>query len=221
MLTAVVLGLLAGCSSAPQPKLQAAIGTYSGAGGVGRSYILVLRPQQQPNSLTVNISGPGGYSESLTLQSAESRTPSGTWWQLGWGENRPLVSGTYTISTTIDGETLQVALDIDASRVLSPPAVTLGPDPTTKTVAVSWGGVSGASSYLVRLVNRSTQTVVARSRVTGLGFTFDNLGLNPADTYQVEVYAASSNISTDPPLVPAQFNLALGQSQPFTVRQAP
>ena len=215
------LGLLGGCSSAPQAKLQASIGTYQ-ASSTGRSYVLVLRPQQQPVSITVNISGPGGYSESITLQSASARTPSGVWWEIGWDASRALTSGTYTISAVIDGQTEQISVNVDASSTLAQPTVTVGPNPTTRTVTASWSAVSGASSYSVRLINRSTNSVVARNLVTSSSTTFSNLSLNPAEQYAVEVYAANSNILADPPFVPTgQFNMALGESANFTVNHAP
>ena len=216
-----VLGLLSGCSSAPQAKLQASIGTYQ-ASSIGRSYVLVLRPQQQPVSITVNISGPGGYSESITLQSASARTPSGVWWEIGWDASRALASGTYTISASIDGQNEQVSVDVNASSALAQPTVTIGPNPTTRSVTASWNAVPGASGFLVRLVNRTTNTVVASARVTSLSTTFSNLSLNTSDQYAFQVYAAGSNIAADPPVVPGgQFNMALGESTNFTVSPAP
>ncbi|RMH53890.1 MAG: hypothetical protein D6684_11120 [Deinococcus-Thermus bacterium] len=207
-----MLGLLVGCSSAPQPKFQASIGTYNaGAGVVGRAYLLVLRPQQQPESITVEVSGPGGYSETLVLQSAQSRSTSGVWWQVGWDGARSLQSGRYTFTTTLDGKTEQVEVDVDASLFLTPPSVT-ATNPSTQGVAVSWTGVAGAQAYLVRLVDQNTNAVVARSMVSSLGVTFSNLSLSPGGSYRVEVYAASGNLAFEPPLVPSQFNLALGQT---------
>lgn len=210
------LGFLAGCSSAPQAKLQASMGTYSAA-TTGRAYVLVLRPQQQPNSIDVSVSGPNGYSETITLQSTSARTPSGVWWEIGWDASKTLSSGTYTFSATIDGQSEQVSLNVDANAALARPTVTIGSNPTTKSVSATWTASSGATAYLVRLVNRTTSTVVARNIIAALSTSFSNLNLNPADTYAVEVYPASSNISTDPPIVPAQFNMALGESAPFTV----
>lgn len=216
-----VLGLLVGCSSPSPVKLQASIGTHKAA-TTGRSYVLVLRPQQQPNSITVSVSGPGGYSENITLQSASARTPSGVWWEMGWNAAQTLTSGTYTISAVIDGQTEQVSLNLDATTTLAQPTVTIGSNPTTKTVTASWNTVPGAGGFLVRLVNRTTNAVVASARVTSLSTTFSNLSLNPSDQYGVEVYAASSNIAADPPVVPAgQFNMALGESANFTVSPAP
>ncbi|WP_235438182.1 hypothetical protein [Meiothermus ruber] len=211
-----MLGLLGGCSSPPQAKLQASIGTYN-ATGVGRSYLLVLRPQQQPNSITVNVSGPGGYSESITLQSASSRTPSGVWWQVGWNPSPSLSSGTYTFSALIDGQTELVPVEVDASSTLAQPTVSIGNNPTTRSVTASWNPVPGAGAFLVRLVNRTTGSVVASTRVTSLSTTFSSLSLNTSDQYAVEVYAASSNIANDPPLVSGQFNMSLGESANFTV----
>lgn len=214
------LGLLSGCSSAPQVKLQASIGTYK-ASSTGRSYVLVLRPQQQPTSITVNVNGPGGYSESITLQSASARTPSGVWWEIGWDASKALTSGTYTLSASIDGQTEQVSVNVDASSTLAQPTVSIGPNPTTKSVTASWNAVPGASGFLVRLVNRTTNAVVASARVTSLSTTFSSLSLNTSDQYAVQVYAASSNIAVDPPIVPGQFNMALGESADFTVSPAP
>jgi hypothetical protein len=74
---------------------------------------------------------------------------------------------------------------------------------------------------LVRLVNRTTNAVVASARVTSLSTTFSSLSLNTNDQYAVQVYAASSNIAADPPIVPGQFNMALGESTNFTVSPAP
>lgn len=216
----LALGLLSGCSSAPQAKLQASIGTYN-ASTAGRAYILVLRPQQQPNSITVSVSGPSGYSETLMLQSTSARTPSGAWWEIGWDASKTLSSGTYTFSATIDGQTEQVTVNVDASINLAKPQVKIINNPTTKTVQASWSASSGATAYLVRLVNRTTSTVVARNIITALSTSFSNLNLNTSDSYVVEVYAANSNISTDPPLVSNQFNMALGESLPFTVTPAP
>ncbi len=215
-----ILGLLGGCSSPPQAKLQASIGTYN-ASTAGRSYVLVLRPQQQPNSITVNVSGPGGYSESITLQSASSRTPSGVWWQVGWNPSPSLSSGTYTFSALIDGQTEQVSVEVDASSTLAQPTVSIGSNPTTRSVTASWNPVPGAGAFLVRLVNRTTGSVVASARVTSLSTTFSSLNLNTSDSYAVEVYAASSNIANDPPLVTGQFNMSLGESANFTVSPAP
>jgi hypothetical protein len=215
-----MLGLLGGCSSPPQAKLQASIGTYN-ATTAGRSYVLVLRPQQQPNSITVNVSGPGGYSESITLQSASSRTPSGVWWQVGWNAGPSLSSGTYTFSALIDGQTEQVSVEVDASSTLAQPTVSIGNNPTTRSVTASWNPVPGAGAFLVRLVNRTTGSVVASARVTAFTTTFGSLNLNTSDQYAVEVYAASSNIANDPPLVAGQFNMSLGESANFTVSPAP
>jgi len=214
------LGLLSGCSSAPQAKkLQASIGTFTfQTATTGRSYVLVLRPQQQPTSITVNVSGPGGYSESITLQ----RTPSGVWWEMGWNAAQTLTSGTYMISAVIDGQTEQVSVNVDANSTLAQPSVSIVPNPTTKSVTASWNAVSGASGFLVRLVNRTTNAVVASARVTSLSTTFSSLNLNPSDQYGVEVYAASSNIAADPPVVPGgKFNMALGESANFSVSPAP
>jgi len=218
------LGLLSGCSSAPQAKkLQASIGTFTfQTATTGRSYVLVLRPQQQPTSITVSVSGPGGYSESITLQSAVNRAPSGVWWQFGWDAARTLTSGTYMISAVIDGQTEQVSVNVDASSTLAQPSVSIGPNPTTKSVTASWNAVSGASGFLVRLINRTPNTVVASARVPSLSTTFNNLNLNTSHQYAVYVYAASSNIAADPPVVPeGQFNMAGGKSADFTVSPAP
>lgn len=215
-----MLGLLGGCSSPPQAKLQASIGAYNAA-TTGRSYLLVLRPQQQPNSITVNVSGPGGYSESITLQSATSRTPSGVWWQVGWNAGPTLSSGTYTFSALIDGQTEQVSVNVDTSSTLARPTVSIGNNPTTRSVTASWNQVAGAGAFLVRLVNRSTGNVVASTRVTSLSTTFSSLNLSISDQYAVEVYAASSNIANDPPIVAGQFNMSLGESANFTVSPAP
>lgn len=214
------LGLLASCQGAPQAKLQASIGTYSAA-TTGRAYVLVLRPQQQPNSIAVSVSGPGGYTETITLQSASARTPSGVWWEIGWDAARALTSGSYTFSATIDGQTVQTAVEVDASSILARPTVTIGNNPTTRNVSVSWTPVTGASAFLVRLVNRTTSTVVARNTVTTFNTTFSNLNLNTTDSYGIEVYPANSNIASDPPIIPSQFNMALGESSNFTVAQAP
>lgn len=216
----IALGLLSGCSSTPQAKLQASIGTYN-ATTVGRAYILVLRPQQQPSSINVSVNGPNGYSETLTLQSASARTPSGVWWEMGWDAARALTSGSYTFSANIDGQIEQVTINVDTGVVLAKPVVSIGNNPTTKSVTASWNASPGATAYLARLVNRSTGTVVARNIIAALNTTFSNLSLNTSDTYVVEVYPASSNISTDPPIVPSQFNMALGESAPFTVNPAP
>lgn len=215
-----MLGLLGGCSSPPQAKLQASIGTYNAA-TTGRSYLLVLRPQQQPNSITVNVSGPGGYSESITLQSATSRTPSGVWWQVGWNPGPTLSSGTYTFSALVDGQTEQVSVEVDASSTLARPTVSIGNNPTTRSVTASWNQVAGAGAFLARLVNRTNGSVAASTRVTSLSTTFGSLNLNTSDQYAVEVYAASSNIANDPPIVAGQFNMSLGESANFTVSSAP
>jgi len=215
------LGLLSGCSSPAPVKLQASIGTYKAA-TTGRSYVLVVRPQQQPNSITVSVSGPGGYSENITLQSASARTPSGVWWEIGWNAAQTLTSGTYTISAVIDGQTEQVSVNVDASSTLAQPNVTIGPNPTTKSVTASWNAVPGASGYLVRLINRTTNAVVASARLASLSTTFSSLNLNTSDQYAVQVYAANSNIAIDPPIVPTgQLNMALGESANFTVNPAP
>ncbi len=196
------------------------MGTYNAA-TTGRAYVLVLRPQQQPNSIDVSVSGPGGYSETITLQSASARTPSGVWWEFGWDASKALTSGSYTFSANIDGQPAQVTLVVDTSSSLTRPTVTVGPNPTTKRVTASWTASSGATAYLVRLVNRTTGTVVARSIIAALSTSFSNLNLSTSDSYGVEVYPASSNISTDPPIVSGQFNMALGESAPFTVSPAP
>jgi len=215
------LGFLAGCSGPPpQAKLQASIGTYS-AGTIGRAYVLVLRPQHQPNSIEVSVSGPNGYSETITLQSASARTPSGVWWEIGWDAARVLTSGSYAFTATVDGQTAQATVNVDVSSTLTKPTVTIGPNPTTRSVFASWAPVSGANAFIVRLVNRSSSTVVARSIVTSFNTTFSNLSLNTTDSYAVEVYATNSNVGTDPPIVPSQFNMALGESSSFTVNQAP
>jgi len=74
----------------------------------------------------------------------------------------------------------------------------------------------------VRLVNRTTNAVVASARVTSLSTTFSSLSLNTNDQYAVQVYAAGSNIAADPPVVPGgQFNMALGESANFSVSPAP
>lgn len=213
-----ILGLLGGCSSAPQAKLQASMGTYN---TTGRSYLLVLRPEQQPQSIAVNVSGPGGYSETITLQSTRARTPSGVWWEIGWDTSRTLSSGTYTFSALIDGQTEQVSVDVDAASTLAAPSVSIGSNPTTRSVTASWNLVPGAGGFLVRLVNQTTGTVVASARVTSLSTSFNDLSLSTSDQYVVQVYAASSNIATDPPIVSGQFNMSLGESASFTVSPAP
>ncbi|MCS7059261.1 MAG: hypothetical protein NZ849_02930 [Meiothermus sp.] len=206
------LGLLVGCSGAPQPKFQASIGTYNpGTGVLGRAYVLVLRPQQQPESITVVVSGPNGYSENLLLQSAQSRSASGAWWQIGWDTAHSLQGGSYTFTTVLDGKTEQVEVNVDAASSLTPPSVTVT-NPSVQNVAVSWTAVAGAQAYLVRLVDQNTNAVVARRMVSSLSTTFSSLNLSPGGAYRAEVYAASSNIAFEPPLVPPQFNLALGQT---------
>jgi hypothetical protein len=214
------MGLLAGCQGAPTVKLQASIGTYSAA-TTGRAYVLVLRPQQHPNSFSINVSGPGGYNETIILQSSSARSLSGVWWEYSWDASRALNSGSYVFSATIDGKTEQVTLNIDANSVLARPTVTVGASPTTTNVSASWNHISGANAYLVRLVNRSSGSVVARNSVTSNNTAFSNLNLNTTDSYAVEVYAASSNIASDPPGIPEQFNMSLGESSSFTVAQAP
>lgn len=89
--------------------------------------------------------------------------PSGVWWEIGWDASKTLSSGTYTFSATIDGQTEQVSLNVDASATLARPTVTIGNYPTTKSVSATWTASSGATAYLVRLVNRTTSTVVARN----------------------------------------------------------
>jgi hypothetical protein len=141
---------------------------------------------------------------------------------MGWNAAQTLTSGTYTISAVIDGQTEQVSVSVDASSTLVQPSVTIGPNPTTKSVTASWSAVPGAGGFLVRLVNRTTNAVVASARVTSLSTTFSNLSLNTSDQYAVQVYAASSNIAADPPVVPGgKFNMALGESANFSVSPAP
>jgi hypothetical protein len=108
-------------------------------------------------------------------------------------------------------------VNVDASSTLAKPTVSIGNNPTTQSVTASWNLVPGAGAFLVRLVNRTTGSVVASTRVTSLSTTFSSLSLNTSDQYAVEVYAASSNIANDPPLVSGQFNMSLGESANFTV----
>jgi hypothetical protein len=144
------------------------------------------------------------------------------WWQVGWNAGPTLNSGTYTISAVIDGQTEQISVEVDASSTLAKPTVSIGNNPTTRSVTASWNQVPGAGAFLVRLVNRTANTVIASARVTSLSTTFSSLNLNTSDQYAVQVHAASSNITTDPPIVPAgQFNMALGESTNFTVNPAP
>ena len=80
------------------------------------------------------------------------------------------------------------------------------------SVSVSWTGVAGAQSYLVRVFDTSTTSITGEQVVSGgtTSHTLTGLTLNPGDQYQLTVFAFSNNLISG--AITEPFNMSSGDA---------
>lgn len=199
--------LLMACNSggdpAPQPMLQASVGSYALTGETQTALTLLAITPESTTAVSVVVSGPvgwnGGDQAHATVQPGVTTDHVVA---------APPVPGVYTVSTTVSGRSYSTTAMFDASSALAPVANIVITEATADHVSVSWDSVPGAVSYEAQLQDVVSGEVVASEAGTDTSATLNvpsrlagaGLRLAAAGDYRVVVIAksgAGANSSSD------------------------
>ena len=198
--------------TAGPPPIDFASGTWSSGGEViGTAFVFRTDPGGDQLS-SVSISGPSGWNDGAPVVPSFYDPP-------GMAANRAMfwgfidpVTGTYTATGT--GTAVHTGTSVLNSESTLPEPTVNEPsvDYEGGSVSVSWTGVVGAQSYLVRVFDTSTTSITGEQVVSG-GTTSDTLTgltLNPGDQYQLTVFAFSNNLISG--AITEPFNMSSGDA---------
>jgi hypothetical protein len=174
--------------------------------------VRLRKPDGTPVTATVQLTltGPGGWNANQPLMLSY---PAGLLRQFYTLSPAP-VSGTYEVDATIDGSPHSDQFEVDAAVQLGSPATVVADlVGTPGAVGSSWSAVSGAGSYLTRVFDVGTQTIltpVAFTNVTSA--TLNGIAINGGGQKALQVYAFSNNMTPADPPVPDSFNVSFDRT---------
>lgn len=190
-----------------QPELQASVGTFMVEGAGQTTFNLLAETPGSTDPVKVTVSGPEGWNGGAEAEA--TITPGVTSYYVVYVTP---VSGVYTVSMMVAGESYSVALTLDADGALAPVANVVISAATADHVSLSWDSVPGAVSYQAQLQEVDSGEVVASETGTATSATLSvpvrsagaGLGLAAVGDYRVAVIAfggagASSSSSFDAP----------------------
>jgi hypothetical protein len=161
-------------------------------------------------TFNITLTGPSGWNKDapVVLNDWGFGTP-----YYAWGNtDAKAVTGSYTLSSTIDGVTYSAAFAVDASDVL--PATTVTPSAASATGATgTWTAVTGAAMYRIAIQDATTGNELnQRVYTTALTAAITGASMNTANPYRLVVNAYSFDsrdflVGTSAPL-PAKFNMS-------------
>jgi hypothetical protein len=198
------------------PRLQATGGVYRSAlapGTLGTALLIRLRgvdnaPPTAP--VTVSVVGPAGWAGGAVQRVTYPAGASRSWFVF----DAPLVAGLYTVTAGLDGETLSFDFDVDGSRSLAPPTGLTARAASSSEAQGSWASVSGAASYLARVVDSTggTPVTVPPARFTmDTRATLGDLPLQLGRDYRYQVWALSTSLQTRESALPPRFDVSFNR----------
>jgi hypothetical protein len=200
----LVFAVGCGVNSPPgtqEGAFEVAAGTLNYNDNTGASFMFVFNLDEVPSEgLEVAISGPeswNGGEEIRRIYSYEAAGRKATWLNVFRGSSGDIldvVSGDYSVSTSIEGETHTVEVVIEKSDQLAKPQGLVAAPEGSSTVSVSWEAVPGADSYLVELFATAT-TEDAFVYVAGPSANLTGLALTQGEEYRVGVTALTADFS--------------------------
>ncbi len=198
------------------PRLGVAGGVYSTDVPVptrGTSLLVKVRAANGSfvtADVPVEITGPsgsgwnGGAAATVTFPAQTGR-------QFYIVDTQP-VSGTYTARATIDGVPQVFRFQINATRSLAPVSGINIANSSNTTVYGLWSAAPGATSYLARVLDRSTGAIVKPVRFTlGTEATLTGLTLQLTGNYAFQVWAFTADLTSVSPPLPVQFDLSFNR----------
>jgi hypothetical protein len=208
------------------PKLEigaaTGLGAIEAAGGTFRNYasgitgtallVRLRKPDGTPvtASVQLTVTGPGGWNANQPLM---LNYPAGLLRQFYSLTPAP-VSGTYEVDATIDGSPHSDQFEVNAAVQLGSPATVVADlVGTPGAVGASWSAVSGAGSYLARVFDVGTQTIltpVAFTNVTSA--TLNGVPINGGGQKALQVFAFSNNMTPADPPVPDSFDISFDRT---------
>lgn len=212
--------LLASCNTVQSPNnaVQFSAGTYNVQGNAtpGTALLLRLMPggARPTQDVPVTVTGPSGWNSGAPL-TLTYRANEPVFWSL---RTTAAVSGTYTATVQVSGQTYTATTSVDASSRLDVPGNVMVTESANQSFTVSWQAVNGAAAYLervIRVIDNAPDEVVPGTSVytTGTSVTLPEsaLALNTTYTATVTAFTASVNPEGLGKLVfTKQFNASVG-----------
>ena len=225
--TAIDVGVYTPCAVLADTTLMC--WGYNGDGQAGLSTTYVLTPTTVPNLTGVAQVSPGYYHSCAVLSDTTVKC---------WGRNTYGALGNNTTTSSVAA----VSVMAPASALATPASVAaIATTSTAKSIDVSWGASTGASSYAVKIYNAAGSSLLAtKTSVTGLSTTLttatygslaDNTSYkvtvaavgdatNSLDSPESSQVSVTTNLVAATPLISSQPSAAsrtYGQSVTFSV----
>jgi hypothetical protein len=164
-----------------------------------------------PNTpFTLTFSGPAAWNGGVAVSAGPFGMGTGgvsfQWQPL---QSKPVQSGAYQVSTTINGSTYTSNFTVDATQLQARVTnITQPSAATASSVSASWTAAAGATFYQMYIsdgkgfIKDTTTTTTANATISGLNLTTDNSIL-------YDIFVLATNFKFDgglDTLAPAQFN---------------
>jgi len=218
VLILTILATNSGTWVSGQPALQAAGGTFNfGGAAPGTVVFVVWRAESAtPGPFRFQLQGPLGWNAGNphTFEAVTNRGAGSHWNIWGFRSISPIV-GAYTVTSVIDGRTMEASFSTSSLQVLARPSVRI-PSASRERVSLIWTAVPGAVSYLVLLTEISTSKRVAVHFTREPAHTFEGLTLAPG-RYFVRVGALPIDVTEPVATLPQQVN-GSQRDEEFTIR---
>ena len=181
--------------------LEVTGGTFNeGLTNPGAALLVRLRgPNGQPPEVgtTITVKGPEGFNANNPLTGTYRANQA-----FDWTVSRVApVPGTYTVTATVGGETLDGQFSSDFTTKLEPPA-NLDVIASTSRIDARWAAVSQARSYAVVVWRRNGLLLerILERYTSGTTLTLQpSVDLDPAGSYVLSVFPTTPNLDTATP----------------------
>ncbi len=181
--------------------------------------LLVNEDAAKPQSnITVSVTGPQGWNNNRAYTFTAFASEFGRD-VVRIAPNAPLVSGRYSVSAVVNGQSYVTESDVSTELKLEPPSVTFNFQAAQRSADVAWTPVNDAVSYRTYVGASDINVAGKETLVERADFT--NLVLQPAE-YTGRVYAFNYNTTLANPERPfGQFMVSFAESTdvelvPFT-----
>jgi Bacterial Ig-like domain (group 2) len=200
--------------------LEASGGTQNGNGLIGTSLVVRARAANVQEIATVNLSvtGPNGWNGNTPFEMSATgcKNPLGIAQGFSAIAKVVPVSGTYTATANLNGETVTRQFVVDATQLL--PGLTIssakfqpGKAPGTFYLSSNWDVVPGANSYLLK-VSGGDATTTFEEITANAGPNRTSMDFQPSAMQVFGFSADMRGVCTDTFELPAQVNTTAGNS---------
>lgn len=196
--------------------MQVVGGTYASTSGSSLGTTLMVKLQKADGSppttdVVIRVLGPNGWNNNAPLDTTYPANDGFAWF------TRPTivpVTGKYQAKAKLDGTEISAEFSLNASSLLAQATDFEIAVPSTRQLKASWRPVQGAQSYISRVVELDSQTVLKESR-TGRSTPTIQMKDVPFDIqhpHALITLASTADLTSTEPIFPEAFNVSVVQN---------